>query len=70
MSKFKKLGSSGGLAVHSGLLSVVLIDSQSQHVCPRRKTWVSNFDQTCEQYRTETRFTPGYKECASRAPGD
>jgi hypothetical protein len=26
---------------------------------------VSNFDQTGEQYRTETRFAPGYKECAS-----
>jgi len=25
---------------------------------------MSSFEQTGEQYRTETRFTPGYKECA------
>jgi hypothetical protein len=34
------------------------------------KTWVSKFDQMGEQLGTETRFTPGYNQCASRAAAD
>jgi hypothetical protein len=37
---------------------------------PRHKSWVSNLDQMSEQYGTETRFAPGYNECAARAPAD
>jgi hypothetical protein len=29
---------------------------------------MSNFDQTCEQYGTDTRIIPSYKECASNFP--